>query len=347
MESYLTTSTGFTTGSLDSLRSLGMTVLKRHCSLACGLARNQCHMNIFTTPPNPIFFKIGSINIYWYGFLITTAIILGFLISLKLAQKYKIKKDVILDLYFWLIIFGIIGARLYHVACEWSYYSSHLIDIVKPWRGGLGIYGAIAAGLIVIWLYSKKIQAFKHSSIQATQRDKLWLLLDVLSPALILGLAIGRWGNFFNQELFGPACNYFWCIPIDLANRPLNLATQTHFHPTFLYESLACFLILITLLILHKIRFNKTIPHASCLMPHAFTPGAIFLTMIILYTPFRFLNEFLRLDTQPEFLTLRLGQWVSGGLLIAALLLSIKKIKKTKPLVTSDLPRLASGKAGE
>jgi len=292
-------------------------------------------MKIFTNPPNPIFFNIGSISIYWYGFLITTAIILGFLISLKLARKYEIKKDQILDLYFWLIIFGIIGARLYHVLCEWQRYLANPLEILKIWHGGLGIFGAIAAGLIVIWFHSKKnpssilhppcLPAGRASS--PSHKQSFWLILDILSPALILGLAIGRWGNYFNQEIFGPACNYFWCIPIDLVHRPLNNALATHFHPTFLYESIASFIILAVLLILHKLRLKKEKNSAIINHKSEIKNGIIFLTLITTYTAFRFFNEFLRLDSQPEFLFLRLGQWVSAGLFIIGLTLLTRKLK--------------------
>ena len=286
-------------------------------------------MYIFPTP-NPIFLQISSINIYWYGFLITTAIILGFLISLKLARKYGIKKDTVLDLYFYLVIFGIIGARLYHVACEWQIYLADPIKILKIWHGGLGIFGAIAAGLIVIWFYSKKInKKTRVTSPELRVNETFWLILDILAPALILGLAIGRWGNYFNQEIFGPACAYFWCIPIDLAHRPLNNAIATHFHPTFLYESLYSFAILATLLILHNRRLKKT--NNTSYESRVTSYGSIFLTLITSYTLFRFFNEYLRLDSQPEFLGLRLAQWVSAGLFILGTTLLIRKIK-TKSL---------------
>ncbi|NQU77178.1 prolipoprotein diacylglyceryl transferase, partial [Candidatus Falkowbacteria bacterium] len=127
-------------------------------------------MKIFPAP-NPIMFTLGPFTIYWYGFLITIAIILGFLISLKLAKKYGIKKNSVLDLYFWLIIFGIIGARLYHVACEWQTYLADPLRIIKIWQGGLGIYGAIIAGLIVIWLYSKKNKTLMPHLSRAESRD--------------------------------------------------------------------------------------------------------------------------------------------------------------------------------
>jgi len=321
-------------------------------------------------------FSIGLLKVHYYGFLIASAIILGFFISVKLAKKYGLKKDSILDLYFYLIIFGLLGARAYHVLCEWGYYSAHLLDIPKAWNGGLGIFGGIFAGLLVVWFYSKKIQknsvklsktvetkkqlSIINYQLSATEsRNTFWLILDILSPALMLGLALGRWGNFFNQELFGPPCNYFFCIPIDLAHRPLNFFAFTNFHPTFLYESLACIIIFAVLLFLHKLRLKNNyqllvpLSRASTLMERRQLegsiinyshdkveshrclniPGLIFLTLIITYAFFRFFNEFLRIDQQPQLIGLRLSQWVSGGLFIAGLILLICKLKKHKKFV--------------
>lgn len=289
--------------------------------------------------PNPIMFSVGVLKVHYYGFLITAAIILGFLLSVRLAKKYKIKKNKILDLYFWLIIFGLIGARLYHVFCEWTYYFAHPIDILKAYNGGLGIFGGILAGLVVIWIYSKNIATetlVTSDELLVTKlksrANKFWLTLDILAPALILGLAIGRWGNYFNQELFGLPCNHFWCIPIELVNRPLNFISSTHFHPTFLYESLACFIIFAVILFLHKLRIRKQCNNVTI---QQFNNGFIFLILITLYTAFRFLNEFLRIDQQPAFASLRLSQWVSGGLFVLAIIVLFSKSKKQNKPVPS------------
>jgi len=106
--------------------------------------------------PEPILISLGPINIYWYGFFIVLAIITAIFITLQLASSYNIKKERIIDLSFWLIIGGIIGARFYHILLELPYYLKYPLDIIKIWQGGLAIHGSIIAGILILWFFSKK-----------------------------------------------------------------------------------------------------------------------------------------------------------------------------------------------
>ena len=189
---------------------------------------------LHTYIPNPIFISVGSINIYWYGFFVVLGIIMAIAIAAKLASYYQIKKDTIFDLSFWLIIFGLLGARIYHVFLELPFYLKQPLDIFKIWNGGLAIHGGILVGVIVLYFYIKKY------------RINFWQISAIAVPGLALGQAIGRWGNYFNQELFGKATNLSWGIPIDIVNRPFEYLNYEYFQPTFLYESIG------SLLILHK-----------------------------------------------------------------------------------------------
>lgn len=233
--------------------------------------------------PNQILIKIGRLTIYWYGFLIFLAFWLGFFISLKLAKYRNIKKEITPNLAFLLFVFGLIGARLYHVFSEINYYRQNPIEILFFWQGGLGIYGAIIFGFLVLYFYSKK---YKLNFLS---------LLDLFSPFVALGLAIGRWGNYFNQELYGPPNNSFFRIPIALENRLPGFENFQFFQPLFLYESIFCFFVFLFLIL----KFKKS------------QPGLIFFLFLILYSTFRFLIEFLRIDPQPIIFGLRLGQFVS------------------------------------
>jgi len=262
--------------------------------------------------PNPILLDLNVIKIYWYGFLITIGVIFGFLVFYKLAIKKNISKDKIFDLFFWGIIWGIVGARLYHVFSEINYYWFNPLKIFYFWNGGMGIYGAVIAEVLVIYYFAKK----NAQNYQLSIINYQLLLLDLLVPALALGQAIGRWGNYFNQELYGLPTNLSWGIPIALENRLPQVLNFTHFHPTFLYESLFCLFLFVLLYLL--------------IIKKDFKSGFIFFLYLILYPTERFLIEFLRIDYQPVFWGLRLGHWASLFFLCVGVvgLILINKINK-------------------
>ena len=137
-----------------------------------------------------VFFSFGPITIYWYSIMIILAILVGMLIASRESKKMKMK-DYIDGLIFYLIIFGVIGARLYYVIFEFDSYKDNLLSILKVWEGGLAIYGAVIAGFLVIIYHGIK---YKYGVLKTS---------DILVPSLIIGQAIGRWGNFFNQEAHG------------------------------------------------------------------------------------------------------------------------------------------------
>lgn len=245
--------------------------------------------------PSPILINFGPIKIYWYGLIMVAAILTGGFVAEKVAAKYYgIDKKHIWDLLFYLIIFGILGARIYEVLfVNWNYYRDNLSDIYKIWQGGLAIHGAIIAGAIVVWIYGK------------INKINLRLLFDIAAIGLVLGQAIGRWGNYFNQELFGLPTNLPWGIPIALENRPEDFLSFTHFHPTFLYESIGCLLIFFILLLVLKIK-NK-----YSKKDYYFFNGFIALTYLILYPLLRFFLEFIKIDYTPVYFGLRLPQIIS------------------------------------
>lgn len=261
---------------------------------------------LHTFHPNPILISFGPINIYWYGLFIVLGILAAIFTALKLAGYYNIKKEVIIDLAFYLVIFGIIGARLYDVLLELPYYLNHPLSIFKIWQGGLAIHGAIIAGIITIWLFAKK------------QELKPWLAASIIVPGLALAQAIGRWGNYFNQELFGKPTNLPWGIPIDLMNRPIEYISYEFFHPTFLYESIGSFIIFVILIFLHFLMIKKTVMrYELSVMSYA-----------ILYSILRFSIEFIRIDKTPIIFNLRFPQIASLVIIfLSVALLLLPKIK--------------------
>ncbi len=260
---------------------------------------------LHTFNPDPILISLGPINIYWYGFFILLGSISALLITLKLASYYNIKKDTIINLAFYLIIGGIIGARIYHVFLEFPYYLSHPLNIFKIWQGGLAIHGGIIAGVIILFFFAKSIS--KRSNLQKgdwiSARKNFWLLSAILVPGLALAQAIGRWGNYFNQELFGLPTDKAWGIPINFLNRPAEFLNFQYFHPTFIYESMGNFLIFLILILINVwiIKNHKN--------PNSYKLTAI--SYLILYSILRFSLEFIRIDTTPELLGLRFPQIVS------------------------------------
>lgn len=262
---------------------------------------------LHTFLPQPILLHLGPINIHWYGLLIVLGIVAAMLVSFQLGKRYyQIAINDIFDLSFWLIIGGIIGARLYDDFLQLPYYIKHPAQILAVWNGGLAIHGAILAGLIIIFFFakSKKISFFKITAL--------------LVPGLALGQAIGRFGNYFNQEIFGLPTNLPWGIPIAVLNRPADYVTFQYFQPTFLYESLGSLLIFIVLYFLTTIFAKRQKLNMS---------AYIWLTAIylILYSIVRFLLEFIRLDYAPMLWGLRFPQIMSLFIILASVIILIIK----------------------
>ena len=165
---------------------------------------------------DPIAFSIGPFDIRWYAVCILLGVLAAWFVCRSSCKRMNIDTEHLLNIILFGLVFGVLGARAYYVIFRWSYYSLHPAEIPQIWRGGLAIHGAIIAGCIVIWVYSR---LKKHCFRQ-------WL--DIMGPGVILAQGIGRWGNFFNQEAYGFETDLPWAMYIDGARR----------HPTFLYESI-------------------------------------------------------------------------------------------------------------
>ncbi len=260
--------------------------------------------------PNPILFSLNEINVYWYGFFIVIGIILAFATALILAKYYHIKKEDIIDLAFWLVIFGILGARLYHIILEIDYYLSQPMQIFKIWQGGLAIHGTIIAGIIVLYFFTKK------------RRFNFWIWGSILVTGTALAQAVGRWGNYFNQELFGKPTNLPWSIPIDVIHRPAEYLSINFFHPAFLYESLGDLAIFLFIAGIHIYIIKKK-------KIKEFYSFILVILYFILYSLLRFATEFIRIDETPIVLGIRSPQLISIIIiLIAVILLVVPQIRK-------------------
>lgn len=219
----------------------------------------------------PKGFFIGPFFFHFYGLIIASSIALGWIIARSRSHLYRIPKKLFDDPILLIpLILGLLGARAYHVVDYWKIYSQNPSAIVAIQNGGLGILGGLIGIFVGFWLVAK----IRNISFLS--------LLDLISPSVILGQAIGRIGNYINQEGFGPPTNLPWGVYIDPSQRPLQYESATRFHPTFFYEALIDFFVFLLLVNLSK-KITKS--------------GQIFALYLILYSIIRFIVEFWRIDT--------------------------------------------------
>ena len=230
--------------------------------------------------PGAEIVDIGPLTLRWYGLLIASSVLIGVALSQYLAKKRGIDPEKVGDLVIWLVIAAIPSARFYYVLFEWPSYAARPGDILAIWKGGIAIHGAVLGGTLAAWIFAK------------LNRLSFWQLSDIVAPSLILGQAIGRWGNFFNSEAFGAPTNLPWKLFIPLANRPVAYRQFEYFHPTFLYESLwnlGVFGLLLSLFF-WGLRENKK-------SSGKLKAGTLFLVYMIAYSSGRVWIEGLRMDS--------------------------------------------------
>jgi phosphatidylglycerol---prolipoprotein diacylglyceryl transferase len=227
----------------------------------------------------PDGFFIGSFKIYFYSLLIIAGVLAAVWLSIFEAKRRKLDPELVWDMVPWLLIAGIIGARLWHIltpsasmGITASYYFQHPLEIFATRKGGLGIPGAVIGGALGLFLYCLR------------KKQKFGTWADIIVPGLALAQAIGRWGNFFNQELYGSPTTLPWKLFIDEAHRLPEYANIAYYHPMFLYESLWNLFNMFFLLYLGR-RFVKKL-----------LPGDLFAIYMIVYAFGRFTLEFMRLD---------------------------------------------------
>ena len=244
------------------------------------------------SPPSPVIFEVGPFALRYYGLCIALGIAFGTWLTGRELGRRGYDGALALDALFFVIPLGFIGARVYHVLTDYHLYADDPFPgVLEVWNGGLGIYGAVAGGFLGVLLFSwyRGISALAFA--------------DAAAPGLVLAQAIGRWGNYFNQELFGRPSDLPWAIRIAPENRPAQFADATSFHPTFLYESIWDVLVCLALLWIAR-RFAQRLKS-----------GDLFLIYVSLYSVGRFFVETLRVD--PAFL---IGGSMRGNLFVSSVL---------------------------
>lgn len=254
---------------------------------------------------DPIAFSLGGLSVHWYGVIIASAVLLAIFLGTNESEKRGIKGDDIIDMMLWALPISIIGARTYYVIFEWRYYIQHPAEIIAIWNGGIAIYGGlIAGGLTVYWFTKKRGLPF-------------WLVLDIAAPSVIIAQAIGRWGNFVNQEAHGEATTKAFLEGIHIPDFIVNNMNieGVYYQPTFLYESLWNVLGFILLLILRRRK-------------NLLKRGEVALSYVLWYSFGRFFIEGLRTDSLMLAQTIRVSQLLSILLFVGAILLWIYRRKK-------------------
>lgn len=254
-------------------------------------------------PIDPVAFSLGPIQVHWYGIIIGVGIALAMWIAMREGEKRGIHKDVFADLLLWAIPIAIISARIYYVIFQWDYYSQHPSEIIAIWNGGIAIHGALIGSVITAYVFTKK------------RKLSFWKIADVAAPSILLGQAIGRWGNFINQEAHGGEVTRSFLESLMLPEFIINqmYINGAYYHPTFLYESLWNLLGVVLLLMLRRVNLGR---------------GEMFLSYVIWYSIGRFFVESLRTDSLMLTDSLRIAQVISIVLILLAVVLWVYRRMK-------------------
>ena len=249
---------------------------------------------------NRVAFTLFGRDIYWYGLIIVLGLVLGTVVALRNAKKIGMSADTIYDFLLWAIPLSVIGARIYYVATKWSEYREHPISVLYLWEGGIAVYGSIIAAILTLLVFCKikKIPAYD--------------LLDCCCVGLILGQAVGRWGNFVNAEAYGTSTTLPWRMSLLEGGRMIEV------HPTFLYESLWDFGVFVLLMVLFTRK--RTFP------------GKVFWNYLLWYGIGRFFIEGLRTDSL-YIGSLRISQCVAALSVIVSVIMLFwlsKQMKRNK-----------------
>ncbi|GAE28322.1 prolipoprotein diacylglyceryl transferase [Halalkalibacter wakoensis JCM 9140] len=253
-------------------------------------------------PLSRVFLEIGPLKIYWYGALIGIGVAIGYIMATRETIKRGLPKDTFADLLLWALPISIICARLYYVAFRFEHYVDDPIRVLYIWEGGLAIHGGLIGGVATAIVYAKK------------QNIPIFKLLDIGAPSILLAQAIGRWGNFMNQEVYGGSVTREFLENLLLPNFIINqmYINGTYYQPTFLYESIWNMIGVVILLYLRRLNLKQ---------------GEIFYSYLIWYSIGRFVIEGMRLDNLMIGDTLRTAQVASIILIIGAVITWIYRRK--------------------
>jgi phosphatidylglycerol:prolipoprotein diacylglycerol transferase len=269
---------------------------------------------LIAVTPEPIAFNLGPLPVFWYGIGYAVGLAATYVVITREARRRGLDPRIVDNGIIIVAVAALIGGRLYHVIDQWQLYKDDLIKIVMPPYTGLGVYGGIITGVIALVVITRR------------WRQPFWKWADVIAPGIFVMQAIGRWGNFFNQELYGPPTNLPWGITIDCAHRVAAYPCTTYpfettgFHPLFLYESVSGILGAIALLWIAR-RWGSRM-----------RPGDLFLIWLVWYAAVRLALE-----------TLRTGNWTFNGIPTATLVSGVMIVGSLLVVAIRHRPGAADG----
>ncbi|MBY6036869.1 prolipoprotein diacylglyceryl transferase [Fictibacillus nanhaiensis] len=253
-------------------------------------------------PLDRVALELGPLTIYWYGLIIGLGALLGLWLAIRESERRGLAKDTFVDGVMIAVPVAILCARLYYVAFEWDFYKDHPGKILAVWEGGIAIHGALLGSFLTALIFSKR------------KGISFWKIVDIAAPSILLGQAIGRWGNFMNQEAHGGPVTRDFLESLMLPDFIVNqmYIDGVYYHPTFLYESLWNLLGVIFLLFLRRVNLHR---------------GELFLSYLIWYSVGRFFIEGLRTDSLMLTESLRIAQVMSLVWILAAIVIWIYRRK--------------------
>ena len=258
---------------------------------------------------------IGPLPLHAYGLMLAIGVIVAAKVAetrwVRFGQDQKEFARIVVPV----VIAGVIGARVYHLFTGYKWSENGIVGTVEIWKGGLSIWGAVGGGLLMVLYLSKR----RHL--------KTLLLMDAIAPGIVLAQAIGRWGNYFNQELFGRPTTLPWGLKIDLAHRPAGYTQYATFHPTFLYESLWCLGVFGVLLLVEDRKKLR--------------PGQVFALYVALYCFGRTFFEWLRIDDASRIFGIRFNLLLSAALSVLGFVMFVLFGRRPLPVAESTASETA------
>ncbi|MBU5266153.1 prolipoprotein diacylglyceryl transferase [Virgibacillus proomii] len=258
---------------------------------------------------DPVAIDLGPIQLHWYAVIILSGALLGLWVAIRESERRGLPKETFVDLASIGIPISIIFARIYYVIFEWEYYVDHPGQIIAVWKGGLAIHGVLIGAMLTMIVFAK------------VRNISFWKLADILAPSLILAQAIGRWGNFINQEAHGGPVTREFLMNLYLPEFIVNqmYIDEMYYHPTFLYESFWNFSGFILLMFLRRSNLRQ---------------GELFLIYIMYYSFGRFFIEGMRTDSLMLTENLRMAQFISVILILASIIIIWYRRKKGMQIST-------------